>query len=334
MELREPNKNLSIFKSTDPMKSDKEIKNIPVENLEHYEAHPFKLYAGQRFHDMVESIKINGIINPLIVRSKENIDLYEVLAGHNRLEAAKAIPLNVVPCIVHNNISNEDAELILIETNLMQRSFSELTLSEKAYVVSTYYQLLKKQGKRNDLVENINISITSCQTDENLCEATSCQTGKKLAGDETSEKYELSKREISRLVRINMLSNELKRLLDNGQLKKGAAEALSFLTEEQQIETYNYIEPQNIVMNQSEAEQLKQASQNNQWQSGENGTLHQTFWQEHKQPQSIRIKEDTIKKYFKPNQSKKDIQETIELALEMFFDFQKSEGNVAKPHEV
>ena len=112
------------------------VESIPADELHHYEHHVFRLYEDERKDDMIESIKENGILTPLIVREKG--DEYEILAGHNRFECGKAAGLTAFPCIV-KNVDDEEAELIVTVTNLHQRSLSDMSHSQKAKAIKTYY---------------------------------------------------------------------------------------------------------------------------------------------------------------------------------------------------
>ena len=93
----------------------------------YFSRHPFRLYDGERLNDLVESVKVNGILVPVIVRrisTDENGYEFEMLAGHNRQHAASIIGLDTIPCIVKENLSDEDTWIYVIETNVMQRSFT------------------------------------------------------------------------------------------------------------------------------------------------------------------------------------------------------------------
>lgn len=127
-----------------------DIQNIEIGLMEAYHDHPFTLYTGKRLEDMVESVKENGILNPIIVLKKED-GAYEILSGHNRVNAARQAKLNVIPCIVKENLTDKEAYTYVIETNLMQRSFSDLLPTEKALVLKMRYEKIASQGKRNDL---------------------------------------------------------------------------------------------------------------------------------------------------------------------------------------
>lgn len=130
------------------------IQNVEINLLKNYHNHPFTLYTGKRLDDMVESIKENGILNPVIVLKKD-VRRYEILSGHNRVNAARQAKLNVIPCIVKENITDKEAYTYVIETNLMQRSFSDLLPLEKALVLKIRYEKIASQGKRNDLQKEI-----------------------------------------------------------------------------------------------------------------------------------------------------------------------------------
>lgn len=123
-----------------------DIQNIEIGLMEAYHDHPFTLYTGKRLEDMVDSIRENGILNPIIVLKKED-GAYEILSGHNRVNAARLANLKTVPCIVKEHLSEEEAYTYVIETNLMQRSFSDLLPTEKALVLKVRYEKIASQGR-------------------------------------------------------------------------------------------------------------------------------------------------------------------------------------------
>ena len=86
---------------------------------------------------MVESIKEHGVLNPVIVLKTE--DGYEMLSGHNRQNAARLAGLRTIPAIVKSELTEEEAYIYVIETNLMQRSFTDMEISEKAAVLQERY---------------------------------------------------------------------------------------------------------------------------------------------------------------------------------------------------
>jgi len=98
------------------------VNYIATGQLTPFKGHPFRLYEGERLEDMVASIKANGVLVPIIARKIS--DILEILSGHNRVEAAKLAELTEVPTIIFENINDDDAMVYVVETNLIQRSFS------------------------------------------------------------------------------------------------------------------------------------------------------------------------------------------------------------------
>lgn len=129
------------------------VTEIEISKLVPFENHPFRIYEGERLNDMVTSIRELGVILPVVVRPKENV--YEILSGHNRVNAAKIAGLLKVPAVIKEGLSDEEANLIVTETNLMQRSFADLSYSERAVALITHYNAIKHQGMRSDLINEI-----------------------------------------------------------------------------------------------------------------------------------------------------------------------------------
>ena len=132
----------------DPVEEKEETVNgivsLPIEEIHSFYDHPFRLYEGDRMEDMVQSIRDHGVLNLVIVRKAARG--YEMLAGHNRTNAAKLAGLTEVPAIVKTDLSDEDAYVYVIETNLLQRSFADLLPSEKAAVLVARYEKMDGGG--------------------------------------------------------------------------------------------------------------------------------------------------------------------------------------------
>lgn len=125
------------------------VEMLDIDTIKPFKHHPFHLYEGDRLDDMVESIKEHGILTPVIVRKMHYG--YEMLAGHNRQNAAKLAGLKEIPAIVKDNLPDDEAYVYVIETNLMQRSFTDLSVSEKAAVLAERYDKVLYQRKRDEI---------------------------------------------------------------------------------------------------------------------------------------------------------------------------------------
>lgn len=127
---------------------------MDFDQMESFPNHKFKLYEGQRLTDMVESIRQFGILLPLILWHTED-GRYIILSGHNCQNAAQLAGLTGGPVIIREKLTHDEAVLIVTETNLCQRSFADMSHSERAYCLAEHYQAMKCQGRRTDILEEI-----------------------------------------------------------------------------------------------------------------------------------------------------------------------------------
>ncbi len=208
------------------------IQMIQIKNIQPFHDHPFHLYEGERLEDMIASVKEHGILNPVIVQ--KNDGCYEMLSGHNRMNAAKLAGLKEVPAIVKTDLSEEEAYVYVIETNLMQRSFSDLLISEKAAVLKARYEKESCQGRRNDIIEEIarlegkEVEVTRGHGDHRM-----------KTRDTIGKEYELSGSSVGRLLKLNDLIKPFKDMVDRGALYTKVALQLAFLPEEEQNMVYS-----------------------------------------------------------------------------------------------
>lgn len=203
------------------------VQLIQIKNIQPFHDHPFHLYEGERLEDMIASVKEHGILNPVIVQKIDGG--YEMLSGHNRMNAAKLAGLKEVPAIVKTDLSEEEAYVYVIETNLMQRSFSDLLISEKAAVLKARYERESCQGRRNDIIEEIarlegkEVEVTRGHGDHRM-----------KTRDTIGKEYELSGSSVGRLLKLNDLIQPFKDMVDRGALYTKVALQLAFLPEEEQ----------------------------------------------------------------------------------------------------
>ena len=186
------------------------VQMLPVKSIQPFHDHPFHLYEGERLDDMIASVKEHGVLNPVIV---QKLDAgYEMLSGHNRWNAAKLAEIKEIPAIVKTDLSEEEAYVYVIETNLMQRSFSDLAISEKAAVLKARYEKGSCQGKRNDILNEI-----ARLEGKQVADVTCGHSDHKLkTRDSIGKEYELSGSSVGRLLKLNDLIKPFK---DIGQAK-------------------------------------------------------------------------------------------------------------------
>lgn len=288
-----------------------DIQNIELNLLENYHDHPFTLYTGKRLDDMVESIKENGVLNPIIVLKKDNN--YEILSGHNRVNAARLAKLKTVPCIVKENLTDKEAYTYVIETNLMQRSFSDLLPTEKALVLKMRYEKIASQGKRNDLQKEIN------NLEEGIKEKESKAEDKTDSRRTLGKEYNLSSASIARYLRLNELSESWKQEVDSEKIGLIMAVELSYLSKEIQEHLYQKCEELELSVKPSDAKTLHLMNR----QEELNQEMVTTYFLNLKKPkvkeyQNIKLSHNIYQKFFQ-DKAKEEAEGIIEKALEIYF---------------
>lgn len=198
---------------------------ISVEKIVPFHNHPFRLYEGKRLDDMVESIKEHGVLIPVIVQ--KIADGYEMLSGHNRWNAAKIAGIKEIPAIIKENLTEREAYVYVIETNMLQRSFDDLLPSEKAAVLAERYEKVMCQGRRNDILEEIAM-LNGVERPETCGH----DVHKSKSRDSIGEDYGMTGRNIARYMRLNQTTDQIKEMVDDGAMV--AAVELSYLSEEEQ----------------------------------------------------------------------------------------------------
>lgn len=289
-----------------------DIQNIELNLLENYHDHPFTLYTGKRLDDMVESVKENGILNPIIVLKKED-GAYEILSGHNRVNAARSANLKTVPCIVKENLTDKEAYTYVIETNLMQRSFSDLLPTEKALVLKMRYEKIASQGKRNDLQKEIN------NLEEGIKEKESKAEDKTDSRRTLGKEYNLSSASIARYLRLNELSESWKQEVDSEKIGLIMAVELSYLSKEIQEHLYQKCEELELTLKPSDVKTLHLMNR----QEELNQEMVTTYFLNLKKPkvkeyQNIKLSHNIYQKFFQ-DKAKEEAEGIIEKALEIYF---------------
>ena len=183
------------------MDNDNTIMSLPIDKLDLFPNSPFKVYNGKKKEQLVESIRDSGIMFPIIViPNKESRGRYTILSGSNRLDAAQQLGHTEINAIVRTDIeTEEDALLIVIETNLFNRSIDDMLPSELAKSLALRQKALKQQGKRSDLT-----SGTLCQKLYDDNENTSGTLYQTL-----NEEYKLSERNIRNYIRNMNVFNRI-----------------------------------------------------------------------------------------------------------------------------
>jgi len=201
------------------------IKNISIDLLVPFENHPFKKRSGIEQQELTESIKENGLLEPIIVRSFP-AGKYEIISGHRRVEACKELGITSVPAIIEE-LTKDEAIVQMVDSNIHRE---HILPSEKAFAYKMKSEALKHQGK------------------------TSCQLGTKLRTDEKIAE------QIQRYIRLTYLIPELLKLVDEERIAFTPAVELSYLSEYEQQILLEQIEFTDATPSLSQAQRLRKFS--------------------------------------------------------------------------
>ncbi len=296
----------------------KGIEYLPPTAIRMFHNHPFHLYEGDRLKDLVESIKENGVLVPVIVRKIEpDADgyQYEMLAGHNRQQGAIQAGLDKIPCIVKENLSDKEAWVYVIETNVIQRSFSELYPSEKAAVLSMRYSKVISQGKRNDIIAEIKRLEGEVIQEEVTC---GNDFHKLKSREALGAEYDLTGRMVANYLRIQELIPALKLRIDSGEITLACGVTLSYLMDNEQETIEQVLKNEKCKVTPQNASELRKKGG-----SLDEGAVRQILLTCKKPSVArqimYRIKPDIYQKYFSEQTSQKEFDQILDQALALYF---------------
>lgn len=199
---------------------------IEISRIHSFKNHPFKVLDDGKMQDLVDSVKENGVLTPVLIRPTAN-DQYEMISGHRRMHAAAITGLTTIPAIIRE-LSDDEAVIAMVDANIQRE---ELFPSEKAYAFKMKLDAMKHQGGRTDI--------------------TSGQNGQKLKGtvsrDILAEQVGESSKQIQRYIRLTELIPELLELVDKKKLQFTVAVDISYLDREIQKWIYEYIRDNGFI---------------------------------------------------------------------------------------
>lgn len=264
---------------------------IEINKIHAFKNHPFKVLDDEKMQDLIESVKLSGVLTPVLLRVDSN-DEYEMISGHRRLHAAKMAGLTTIPAIVRE-LSDDDAVIAMVDANIQRE---ELLPSEKAFAYRMKLEAMKRQGSRIDLTLSQN--ETKSRSDEVL----SKQVGE-------------SRAQVQRYIRLTELIPELLDLVDSKKLKFTVAVDISYIDKEIQKWIYEYIKDTGFIKPQQITALRNQLNEGAVNQVGML-TIFNKCMMVKTPSRSITFSEKKLTKYFPESYSADDMEQVIESLLE------------------
>ena len=267
-------------------------KNICIQKLHPFKNHPYKVQDNEEMETLAESIKMHGIVSPIIVRPLENTtDEYEIISGHRRVMASRKAGITEVPALIVS-LDRDAAAIVLVDSNLHRE---HILPSEKAFAYKMKAEALDHKGYRTDL--------------------TSVQVAPRLATEQIAEDAGTSKDTIKRYIRLTNLIPEILQYVDDGRIAFTPAVELSYLNEQEQYDLLEQMELNDCTPSLSQACRFKKMSQ----EEGLTPEVISAVMSEEKanQREMFKVPMERIRKYI-PNANAKQAEDFVLKACEHY----------------
>ena len=261
------------------------ISQLPPDKLSPFEKHPYQVREDAAMDELTESIRVHGILSPLLARPKG--EGYELVSGHRRRLVAQKLGLSTVPVLVRE-MTDDEAVVLMVDSNLQREN---LLPSEKAFAYKMKLEAMKRQGK-----------------------ATSGQLVQKLSVEKVADEANENYKTVQRYIRLTNLVPPLLQMVDDGRIALSPAVELSYLTRDEQAELWDLIGQEDATPSLSQALRMKQLSREAKLTPE---ILYAILTEEKpNQKEQIRIKTESLRKYFPRNYSAQQMEREIIKLLE------------------
>ena len=262
-----------------------QVQEISVCDLHSFRNHPFQVKDDESLQALCDSIREYGILSPLLARPTD--DGFEIISGHRRKAAALRLGLDRLPVLVRD-MSDDEAVILMVDSNIQREN---LLPSEKAFAYKMKLDALKHQGK-----------------------VTSDRVGQKLSVEVVGEQTNESKTQVQRYIRLTNLAKPILDMVDQQRIAFSPAVELSYLTRQEQAELWDLMQSEDCTPSLSQAIRMKKLSQ----QVKLTPEVMFSILTEEKpnQKEQVRIKTESLRKYFPKSYSAEQMEQAILKLLE------------------
>ena len=268
------------------------VEELPLTELTPFKNHPFKVKNDAEMVELMKSIADAGVLSPALARPKEGGG-YELISGHRRLAACKALGMDTMPVIVRK-LTDEEAVITMVDSNLQRE---HILPSEKAFAYKMKMEALKSQGKRTDL--------------------TSYQVGTKFdAASEIGKSGNDSRIQVFRYIRLTNLIPEILQMVDDGRIALTPAVELSYLQPSEQEMLFSVMDSDEVTPSLSQAQRLRRMSEEQRFT--DSAVMQLMSEVKGNQVEYVKVPVDKLRSYFRPDTSMKQMTETLVKAMDFY----------------
>ncbi|MFR4354693.1 MAG: ParB/RepB/Spo0J family partition protein [Oscillospiraceae bacterium] len=263
------------------------VEAIPLAALTPFRNHPFKVKEDEEMAQLMRSIADAGVLSPALARPLPGGG-YELISGHRRLAACKALGMDAMPVIVRD-LTDEEAVITMVDSNLQRE---HILPSEKAFAYKMKYDALKHQG-------------------------TSSQLGTKLRTDELlAQNSSDSRNQIQRYIRLTHLIPDILKLVDEGKIALTPAVELSYLQPSEQEMLFSVMDSDEVTPSLSQARRLRRMSEAQTLT--DDAVLQLLSEVKGNQVEYVKVPVDKLRSFFRPDTSVKQMTETLVKAMDFY----------------
>lgn len=284
----------------DDLKREK-VRIVPISNIEDFPDHPFQVKDDESMAQLVESIRMNGVLNPVIAL-KIDENHYQLISGHRRKHACVLLGIDRIP-LIGREMTKEEAVIEMVDSNLQRE---HILPSEKARAYKMKYEALKRKAGRpsKDNLSPLATNLRGQRTDE-------------LVGAENGD----SKDQVRRYIRLNELTDELLEFVDEGKIGMRPAVELSYLQEDEMRDLVDFIDDEEVFPSHAQTIRMKALSKEGKLDTE---AIREIMLEEKpNQKAKVKIPMERIEKYFPTGTSQQQMEDTIVKALAMYRQRQK-----------
>ena len=263
------------------------VEELPLTELTPFKNHPFKVKNDAEMAELMKSIADAGVLSPALARPKEGGG-YELISGHRRLAACKALGMDTMPVIVRR-LTDEEAVITMVDSNLQRE---HILPSEKAFAYKMKLDALKHQGK------------------------TSAQVAQKLSVEIVGEAAGESKDQVRRYIRLTILIPEILQMVDDGKIALTPAVELSYLQPPEQETLFSIMDCDEVTPSLSQAQRLRRMSEEQRFT--DSAVMQLMSEVKGNQVEYVKVPVDKLRSYFRPDTSMKQMTETLVKAMDFY----------------
>lgn len=268
------------------------VEELPLSELTPFKNHPFKVKNDAEMAELMKSIADAGVLSPALARPKEGGG-YELISGHRRLAACKALGMDAMPVIIRD-LTDEEAVITMVDSNLQRE---HILPSEKAFAYKMKMEALKSQGKRTDL--------------------TLSQVATKLdAAAEIGKRVGESRDQVFRYIRLTNLIPDILKLVDEGKIALTPAVELSYLQPSEQEMLFSVMDSDEVTPSLSQARRLRRMSEAQTLT--DDAVLQLLSEVKGNQVEYVKVPVDKLRSFFRPDTSVKQMTETLVKAMDFY----------------